>query len=215
MRPRLQRTDWLRDRRRQWLARQDEVNRSARTSHRDFDRARYNVTDLGRNAQLVIPLHQFAHHAGLVEHFLRPVNRARARTEASFFGDRRAARSQDERYAVARKVREIVDGVGGADIDMHHDGLRAAIHQVGAMRHGDREVLVRHQNGLWHLGVRFLGAAEGFHDGGKVRAGIGEEIVNAVVGKRAQKGFGGDRWPLSRRCRRHGVSSPGYPLNVF
>ena len=39
---------------------------------------------------------------------------------------------------------EIVDAVGGADTGVHHHRLRAAVHQIGAVRHGDRQVFVRH-----------------------------------------------------------------------
>ena len=203
LRPRLHRRDRLGSGADKRLARQHQIDRPARMRHRHFDAARDHVADLARHAQFVVPFHQLAHHAGLVEHFLRPVDRADARAEAALLGDRRAAGGQDQRHAVARQVGEIVDGVGGADIDVHHHRLRAAGHQIGAVRHGDRQVLVRHQNRLRHLGVGLLGAAEGFHDRRKVGAGIGEEIIDAVIGERAQERFGGDRRPLSRRCRGH------------
>ena len=204
LRARLDRRDRLRQRRRQRLARQHQIDRAARMRHRDFHAARDHVAGLGGHAQFVVPLHQFAHHAGLVEHFLRPVNRPVARAERSFFGDRRAAGAEDQRHPVARQVGEVVDGVGGADIDVHHHRLRAAGHQIGAVRHGDRQVLVRNQDRLRHLGIGLLGAAEGFHDRRKIGAGIAEEIIDAVVGERAQERFGGDRWPLAPgRCERH------------
>ncbi len=206
LRPRLQRADRLRHRRRQWFARQHEIDGPARARHRDFDRARDHVTDLSRHAQLVVPLHQLAHHAGLVEHFLRPVNRARARAEGAFLGDRRAPGGENERDAIARQVGEIVDRVGRADIDVNHHGLRMSGHQIGAMRHADREVFVRDEHGPRDLGIGLFGAAEGFHDRRKVGAGIGEEILDAVIGQCAQECFGGNRWPLSRRCCGHFVS---------
>ncbi len=198
--PRLDRADRFCDRSGQRLARQHEVDRPTRARHRDFDRARHDVADLVRHAQFVIPFHHFAQHAGLVEHFLRPVNRARARAERTLFGDRGTAGGEDERHAVARQVGEIVDGVRGANVDVHHHRLRMPVHQVGAVRHGDREVFVRHQNRLRHLGVGLLGAAEGFDNRRKIRAGIAEEVVNAVIGERAQEGLGGNRRPLSGRC---------------
>ena len=172
--------------------------------HRHFDRARHDIADLARRSQFVIPLHQFAYHAGLVEHFLCPVNGARARTERTFFGDRGASSGEDQRHAVARQVGEVVDGVGGADIDVDHHGLRPAIHQIGAVRHGHRQIFMRYQHRHRHFGVGLLGAAEGFDDRRKVCTGIGEQIIGAVIGERAQEGLGGDRGPGSWcRCRGH------------
>ena len=207
LRARLHRPDRLGQRRRQRLARQHQIDRPARMRHRDFNSARRHIADLAGLTQFVIPFHQLAHHAGLIEHFLRPMDRARARAERALLGDRRAPGAEDERRAVARQVGEVVDGVGGADIDVHHHRLRVAVHQVGAMRHGDREIFMRHQNGSGYLGVGLLGAAEGFHDRREIGAGIGEEIIDAVVGERAQEALRGDHWPLCGRCG-HLVSPP-------
>jgi len=171
--------------------------------HRDLHAARDHVADLGRHAQLVVPLHQFAHHAGLVEHFLAPLDRAVARAEGSLFGDRRAPGRENQRYAVARQVDEVVDGIGGADRGVNHHRLRATGHQIGAVRHADRQVLVRNQDRLGNLGVGLLGASERFHDRRKIGAGIAEEIIDAVVGERAQERLGGDRGPLPSRCDGH------------
>ena len=205
LRPRLYRSDRLGKGCGERFARQHEIDRPARVRHRDFDTACDNVTDLARHAQFVVPFHQLAHHAGLVEHFLRPVDRAAARTERAFLRDRRAARRQNERHAIAREVCQVVDRVSGADVNVNHHRLRTAVHQVGAVCHGDRKIFVRHQNRLRHLGVGLLGAAEGLDDRREVRAGIGEEIVGAVIGQRAQECLGGDCWPLSARCRRHAL----------
>ena len=136
------------------LARQHEIDRPARRRHGDFIGARHDVADLARHAQLVIPLHQLAQHAGLVEHLLRPVDRSVARSRTlpfSVIG--RAPGGQDQRHAVAGEIGEVVDGVGGADVDVHHHRLRPAGHQIGAVRHADREVFVRHQDRPGHLGV--------------------------------------------------------------
>ena len=130
---------------------------------------------------------------------------AAARTEAAFLGDRRATRRENERHAIAREVGQVVDRVGGADIDVDHHRLRPAVHQIGAVCHGDREIFVRHEDGLGHLGVGLLRAAEGLDDGREVRAGIGEEIIGAVIGERPQERLGRDCWPLSGRCRRHAL----------
>src|SRR5262249_30481951 len=171
--------------------------------HCHLDTARNDIDNLARYAQLVVPFHQLAHHPGLVEHFLRPMDWAGTRAERAFLGNRRTAGGKDERYWAAREVWEVIYCVGGTDIDVHHHRLRTAIHQIGAMRHGHREVFVWHQNGLRHLGIGFFCAAERFHNWGKVGTGIGEEIVGTVICERAQKCFGGDCWPLAGRCRRH------------
>ena len=172
--------------------------------HRHFHRARHHVAGLRRHAQFVIPLDHLAQHAGLVEHFLAPLDRPAARAERALLGDRRAAGGEDQRHAVARQVEQVVERVGGAGGGVHHHRLRMAVHQIDAVRHGDREVLVRHQHGLGHLGVGFLRAREGFHDGREVGAGVAEEIVGAVVGERAQEGFGGDDRPFAcARCNGH------------
>ena len=112
------------ERRRQRLARQHQIDRPARRGHRHLMRARHHVGGLAGHAQLVIPLHDLAHHAGLVEHLLAPVDLARARAELALLGDRRAPGREDQRHAVAREVDQVVDRVAGADVDMHHHGLR-------------------------------------------------------------------------------------------
>jgi hypothetical protein len=63
----------------------------------------------------------------------------------------------------------------------------------GAVRHGDREILVRNDQRRGHLGVRLLGAAEGLDDRREIGAGIGEEIIDAMIGQRAEEGLSGDR----------------------
>ena len=65
----------LRQRGRKRFAWQHQVNRPARMRHGDFNAARHDITDLPRHAQFVIPFHELTHHAGLIEHFLRPVDR--------------------------------------------------------------------------------------------------------------------------------------------
>ncbi len=140
---RLHRAERLRHRRRQRLARQREIDRPARARHGDLIGARDDVGDLLGNAQLVVPLHRLAQHPALVEHLLAPVDVAVAAAELALLGDRRAAGGEDERDVVAVEIDDVVDGVGGADVDVQHHRLRPAVHRIGAVRHGDREVLVR------------------------------------------------------------------------
>ena len=179
---------------RERLARQDEIDRPHRACHRRLVGAGDDVADLLGHAQLVVPFHQLAHHAGLVEHFLRPVDRAVAAAEISGLGNRRASRREEQRNTVAAHVGEIVDRIGGADVDVHHHRLRPAGHQVRAVRHGDREILVRHQHRPRHLAVRaFARAAIGLDDRREIGARIGEEEIDAVLGKRAQENLARDR----------------------
>ncbi|MBV6487294.1 MAG: hypothetical protein GHHEDOFH_01238 [Pseudorhodoplanes sp.] len=126
----------------------------------------------------------------------------------ALLGDRRASGGDDDGRAVARHVGDVVERVGGADIDVHHDRLRTAGHQVDAVRHRDREILVRHEHRLRHRMVGAPCARIGLHDRREIGAGIDEEIIDAVAGERAQEMVGGDRCCLraprfSRRPCRH------------
>ncbi len=192
-RARLHRAERIRHRRGQRLARQRQIDRPARAGHHDLIGARHHVDDLLRDAQLVIPLHRLAQHPGLVEHLLAPVDVAVAAAELALLGDRRASRGEDQRNAVAVEIDDVVDRVGGADVDVQHHALRLAAHRIGAMRHRHREVLVRDHQRRRYLGIRLLGAAVGLDDRREIGARIGEEIVDAVVGQRPQEGLSRDR----------------------
>ena len=213
LRARLDRRDRLGERRRQRLARQHHVDRPARMRHGDLDAARHHVAGLRRYAQFVIPLHQLAQHAGLVEHLLAPLDGPVARAEDAFLGDRCAPGGEQQRHAVARQVDQVVEGVGGADGGVHHHRLRLAGHEISAVRHADREVLVRHQDRLRHFGVGLLGAGEGFDDGREIGAGVAEEIIDAMVGERAQEGFGCDDRPPAW-CQCHALRPVSRPLRA-
>jgi hypothetical protein len=60
------------------------------------------------------------------------------------------------------------------------------------LRHRDREVLVRHQDGLRHFRVGLFGAAERLDDRREISARVAEEVIGAVIGERAQKRLGGN-----------------------
>ena len=62
-----------------------------------------------------------------------------------------------------------------------------------AMRHGDRQVFVGNDQRLRHLGVGLFRAREGLDDRREIGAGIGEKVVGAVIGERAQERLSGDR----------------------
>ena len=126
----------------------------------------------------------------------------RARAERALLGDRRAPGAEDQRRAVARQIGEIVDGVGGADIDVHHHRLRVAVHQIGACAMATARFSCGTRTGFGTLALVFLARLKASHDRREIGAGIGEEIIDAVIGQRAQEALGGDRRPLCGRCGR-------------
>ena len=189
-------------RRRQRLARQRQVHRAAGARQRRLQCPRHHQMRLVGAPQLVVPLDELAHHAGLVEHLLGPVDRPVARTEGAVLQDRRAAGHQHQRDAVAARVRQHVDGVGRAHVDVHHHRLRRTRHQIGAVRHRHGQVLVRHQHGARHLTPALPGAREAFDDGREIGAGVDEEMRDAVTMQGCQQHVagggqrGGGRWWL-------------------
>ena len=183
---------------RQGLARQRQVDGAAGACQRRLQRPGYDEVRLLRAPQLVVPFHQLAHHARLVEHLLRPVDRPVARAEGALLQDRRAACHQQQRDAVAAGIGQHVDGVGSAHVDMHHHRLRCAGYEVGAVRHGHGEVLVRRQHGARHLRPALPGACQALDNGREIGAGVDEEIRNPVASQRGQEHVaGGGR----HRCR--------------
>src|SRR5262249_29251326 len=72
------------------LARQREVDWSARLGHGDVQRPVDHGFHRLAGAQLIVPFHVFAQHAALVERLLAPVDRAVARGDAAGLGDRGA-----------------------------------------------------------------------------------------------------------------------------
>ena len=137
-------------RRRQRLARQAEIDGAARRGHGDRERAVDDVFDLVAEAELVVPLDVLAQHGALVAHLLAPVDRQVARAEPARFGDRRAPGGEQDRHVLAGGVQEAHERVGHADVDVDHDRLRPAGREVVAMRHADRDRLVRGSQRLGH-----------------------------------------------------------------
>ncbi len=74
--------------------RQHEVRGAARRGHHDLHRAGDHVRRLVGRAQLVVPLHDLAHEARLIEHFLRPMDVSAPPAVRLAFGDRRPAGQQ-------------------------------------------------------------------------------------------------------------------------
>jgi hypothetical protein len=64
------------------------------------------------------------------------------------------------------------------------------------VRHRDRKVLVRHQHRARQLCIASAAARKRLDDRRKIGARIGEEIIDAMLGERAQKHLPGDRFAL-------------------
>ena len=192
------------------FARQRQIDRPARLAHHDVERAVDDGVDRLAVAQLVIPFHEFAHHAALVERLLAPMDGAVARGDVAGLGDRRAPGGEQQRHVVTRGVHQAADRVGGADRDVHHHRRRLAAGAVVAVRHRHRDVLVRHGDELRKLGIAGV-AGNAFHDRREIGARIGEHILDAALAEPRQIGFGGHF--LGRVDTAHGVvqSCWGWP----
>ena len=150
------------------------------------------VSTCSAMAQLVVPLHELAQHAALVEVLLRPVDVVVARRrERARLGDRRAPRGEEDRHVLARGVDEAVHRVRGAHADVHHHRLRPSGHHGVAVRHGDAHVLVRHDHDLGQAPAELLALGVGLDDRGEVGAAVGEEVVHAAHGEEPHPGVGG------------------------
>ena len=199
------------DRRGQHLARQRQVDRPLGLGHRQVDGAIDRGFEHVRVGQLVVPFDELAHDAALVAHLLRPVDLAGARSgDAAGLAVGRAPRCEQHRDVAAPGVEQAGGGVGGADVDVHHDQLRPTGLQVVALRHRHRDVLVRAEHRLGErlaLGFRL---GQRLDQGGEIGARVGEQTVDAAVGEEGHIGVGGaprldgldrhGRSPSSARC---------------
>jgi hypothetical protein len=170
------------------LARQRQIDRSARLAHGDVECTIDHRFHRLPAAQLVVPFHVFAQHAALVERLLPPVDRPVARGDAAGFGERCTAGGEQQRNIVARGVDDAVDRIGGADGDVHHHRRRLAGDAVVAVRHGHRHVLVRHRHEARNFRVLRLG--QRLHDGGEIGPGIGEHVFDAAGAQPGDIGLG-------------------------
>ena len=134
------------------FSRQGDVHRTLRFALGDGEPAVDDRLHLLGVAQLVVPLHELAQHAALVEMLLRPVDVVVARgRQRARLGDRGAARAEENRHVLARGVDEPVHRVRRADADVDHHRLRFARDHRVAVRHRDAHVLVRHDHDLRQL----------------------------------------------------------------
>ena len=180
----------------QHLAWQREINGAARRGRCQSHRAIHHVRYLIAAAQFVVPFHDFAEHARLVEHLLSPVDVGAARAGGTRFGQRRAAGGEQHRNAIATGVDQHVDAVRRANVGVDHHRLRAAVDHGNSVRHADGGVLVRHHHWRRHRAIAARGARECLDDRREVGAGIDEQVVDAVRGQRLQIILGGDAYGL-------------------
>ncbi len=120
------------------------------------------------------------------------MNEVAARARRARFRQRRAAGGEQHRDAVARGIDQHVDAVRGADVRVHHDGLRAAVDHGDAVRHANSGVFVRHHHRRRHRAIAARGARERLDDRREISAGIDEQIVDAVRRECLQVILGGD-----------------------
>ena len=80
---------------------------------------------------------------------------------------------------VASGVDRADGAVGEPDIGMQHHRLGAAGHQIIAMRHAHRRVLMRDDERSRQVDAFGGGLGQAFDDRREVGAGIGEDIVDA------------------------------------
>ena len=162
----------------QHFARHGEIDRPHRLAERHGKGPVDHRLDMLAAAQFVVPLRRLAHQAGLVEHFLRPLDRAVAGAVRAGLVIGRAAGGEQHRHPGARRVDQAADGVGGADIDMDHDRLGPAGNHRVAVGHADGDVFVGHGDGRGELRAAGFTAGEGFDDRRKIGAGVGEDVVD-------------------------------------
>ena len=178
------------ERRGQNLARQGYINGSLRFALGNRERAVDDRLDLLGMAQLVIPLHELAHHAALVEVLLRPVDVVIARGgQGTRLGNRRAAGGEEDRHVLARGVDQAVDRICRADADVDHHCLRLAGDHGIAVRHGHAHVLVRHDHDLRQPPAELLAFGVSLDDRREIGAAVGEQVFDAAGGEQPEPGF--------------------------
>ena len=159
----------------------------------DRQRAVDDGFELDAVPQLVVPFDDFAQHAGLVEHLLRPVDvgvaRPREPTGEPLLGQRRAAGGEEDGHVGARRVEDTAQRIGGADADMHHDCRDPARRGGIAVRHRHRQILMRRKERLRRRQPAMRGLGVRFDDRREIGAGIGEEVFDAAFGEERQIGF--------------------------
>ena len=177
-------------RRRQDFARQGQIDRPAGRGSRDGKGAVDHRLELLAVAQFIVPFDDLAQHAGLIEHFLRPVDVDVAGSRKPALGQRRAAGGEQDGYIVARRIERAADAVRSADADMHHDRRDPARHHRVAMPHREGEVLVRCEHRLRHRHAGPRRLRERLDERREIGPRIGEQIFDPAFGKQREIGLG-------------------------
>ena len=163
---------------RQHLARQRQIDRTLRRAERHFQGAVDDGLHLIAVAQLIVPTGELAQQAALIERLLAPVNEVAPAAAQPFFGERRSAGGEQHRHIEPRRIHHRRRGIAGADDDVHHHHLRLAGDHRIALRHADRDKLMRHGNR--HRMDLLLRAkpCQRVNDRPKVRAAVAEKIFD-------------------------------------
>src|SRR5262249_40983362 len=101
-------------------------------------------------------------------------------------GERCAAGREENWHMIACRIDNAIEGVRGTDVNMHHDHLRFTRDHVVAVCHGDGGILVWYSNWFGCLFALLGKASQAINEWGKVRAGVGEEIVDAAFTEQLQ-----------------------------
>ena len=165
------------------VGRQRQVDGAGRRAARNRERAVDHRLELIAPPQLVVPLHELAHQAALVERLLGPVDALAARGRQSAFGDGGPAGQHQHRDPGARGVDHPAERVGGPGQRVHHHRLGSARDHRVAVGHRHRRDLVGHGDRPQAAGpAQGLPFGERFDDRGKVGAGAAPEETADAAG---------------------------------
>ena len=172
------------------LARQCQIDRTRRGCAGNRQGAVQNIFDIQSAAQFIVPLHNFAEHASLIIHLLRPVDCPGSRSQLTLLVKRRPSCHEQHGNFVALGVHHRADGIRRPDADMHHHRLRLAGDHGMAMRHANDEIFVRTDDRRRKIEVGKMLAGIGFGYRCRIRACVDEEIVDALLLQQSQKCLG-------------------------
>ena len=175
----------------QHFARQREVDGPGWIARGDLQRAGDDFAHLLRPAQLVVPLHEVANDAVLVELFLQPVNVGVASAALTGVGRVRSAPGSDQdRRTSSLRVMQHPAEVLRADVHVHQHGLWPAGRLVIAVRRRQRDELEQTEHRAWNWFAELFEFRERFLDRNRVGARVHEQALDAVRDQRTHVGFG-------------------------
>ena len=188
------------------FTRQRQVHGSRRIARGDLKCAGDDLAHLLGASKLVVPLHEVADDAVLVELFLEPVDIGVARAaQARVRRIGRAAGGNQDRRASALRVVQHPAEVLRPDVDVNEHGLRPSGGLVIAVRGGERDELEETEHGSRDGLSHLFEFRKGFLDGNRVGARVHEQALDTVRHQRANVGFGGFSRPRLGRLSRRGL----------